>query len=184
MGQMSVDNMGIDYLQSASLLNFFIYCCFLFIMSILFMNIFTGIALDALQDMMENSEAESVSTKKEYVFLMEKLSFKFQKFKYKLDDQIEKVNQFFESKLVEPVGKFYYGYLRKDLSENGKKEFASQDANEIMAKNIESIFLILDDLRRQNEILENKIEFLVKNSRKVDQNNQALFEYKPSIQTY
>jgi hypothetical protein len=183
MGQATLDNMGIDYLQSSSLLNFFIYSCFIFIMSILFMNIFTGIALDALQDMMENSEAESVSIKIEYVFLMEKLSFTFQVIKNKLDDKIEKANQFFEDKLVAPVQTFYCHYLSKDLSVKAKKkEFVTKDTNEIMAKNIENIISILDDLKRQNEFLENKIEFLVNSSRKIDRNHHIYGgSYQPNL---
>jgi hypothetical protein len=68
IGNDDTENMGIDQLKSENLINFVIYGLFIFMIPILFINIFTGIAIDAIEELIENSEANIIIKKIEYVF--------------------------------------------------------------------------------------------------------------------
>ena len=77
VGQISTDGMGIDYLTGNNFINFFIYGLFIFIMPIMFINIFTGISIDEIQTLINRSEAQNISERIDYVFKFETLkSFK------------------------------------------------------------------------------------------------------------
>ena len=76
VGQVNIDDMGIDNLNKDNLINYFIYGIFIFVMSILFINIFTGISIDEIQSIIQNSEAENISSKIQYVLQFEKLIYR------------------------------------------------------------------------------------------------------------
>ena len=67
IGNLETKDMGLDTLNWDSIINFVIYGCFIFVMPILFLNIFTGISIDEVKNMFDNSLAESVEVKIEYV---------------------------------------------------------------------------------------------------------------------
>jgi hypothetical protein len=63
LGDLETNEMGINELG----INFLLYAFFIFLMPILFINIFTGISIDEIQKIIENSEAENISYRIEYV---------------------------------------------------------------------------------------------------------------------
>ena len=69
--------MGIQELNWYSSVNFLIYGLFIFIMTILFINIFTGISIDEIQRLIQHSEAHIQSRKIDYVFKVEKLNERY-----------------------------------------------------------------------------------------------------------
>jgi len=77
VGDINTDNMGIKEFNSYSFINFFIYGCFIFMMTILFINIFTGISIDEIQSLIKHSQAEIQSRKIEYIFKIEALNDRY-----------------------------------------------------------------------------------------------------------
>ena len=73
LGGLSTENMGIEIIKGNTLVNYLIYGCFIFFMPIMFLNIFQSISIGEVQNLFENSEANEVRTKIEYVLLFEKL---------------------------------------------------------------------------------------------------------------
>lgn len=67
LGNIEVDDMGIESLGKNSLVNFIIYAIFVFIIPILVINIFTGITSDELQNLIENSVEKASLTKIYYI---------------------------------------------------------------------------------------------------------------------
>lgn len=63
LGDLETNEMGINELG----INFLLYGFFIILMPILFINIFTGISIDEIQKIIENSEAENISYRIEYV---------------------------------------------------------------------------------------------------------------------
>jgi len=63
--------MGIDNIDKKTLVNYIIYACFIFIMPILFLNIFQSISIGEIQQLYEDAEANEVRKKIEYIFLVE-----------------------------------------------------------------------------------------------------------------
>ena len=69
--QVTTDGMGIDQLTPDTIVNYAIYGCFIFVIPILAMNIFTGISIDEIQKLLIYSKAEHMRTKITYVFKLE-----------------------------------------------------------------------------------------------------------------
>lgn len=67
LGNIEVEDMGIESLSRNSLVNFIIYSIFIFIIPILVINIFTGITIDELQNLIENSVEKASLTKIYYI---------------------------------------------------------------------------------------------------------------------
>ena len=63
LGDLETNEMGINELG----INFLLYGLFIILMPILFINIFAGISIDEIQKIIENSEAENISYRIEYV---------------------------------------------------------------------------------------------------------------------
>ena len=63
LGDLETNEMGINELG----INFLLYGFFIILMPILFINIFAGISIDEIQKIIENSEAENISYRIEYV---------------------------------------------------------------------------------------------------------------------
>ncbi|CAF0878346.1 unnamed protein product [Brachionus calyciflorus] len=72
IGNVGTDDMGIDRIND-NLINFFVYLLFIFLMPILFLNIFTGISIDEIKNLIENCDAENISNKIEYTKKFDKI---------------------------------------------------------------------------------------------------------------
>jgi len=71
-GGLTVSGMGIDdEINWLNLVNYIIFGCFIFIMPMLFINIFTAVSIDEVQKLIKIAEAENVSNKIEYVYRIE-----------------------------------------------------------------------------------------------------------------
>jgi hypothetical protein len=77
VGNIITENMGVEVFNLHSFVNFLIYGLFIFIMTILFINIFTGISIDEIQKLIKHSEAQITSRKIEYVFKIESLKNRY-----------------------------------------------------------------------------------------------------------
>lgn len=71
LANLETDEMGIDSFSSENSVNFIIYGFYILIMPILFISIFTGISIDEVKNIIENSHAEHASNKIEYIFTVE-----------------------------------------------------------------------------------------------------------------
>ena len=71
LGNMETDDMGIERIGEKTLVNYIIYACFIFIMPIMFLNIFQSISIGEIQQLYEDSEANEIRKKIEYIFLVE-----------------------------------------------------------------------------------------------------------------
>jgi Leucine-rich repeat (LRR) protein len=70
LGGLSTENMGIEYINEKTLVNYIIYGCFIFFMPIMFLNIFQSISIDEIGKLYEESEAKEIITKIEYAFFL------------------------------------------------------------------------------------------------------------------
>jgi hypothetical protein len=61
------DDLGLDQINKNNFINYFIYALFIFVMPILFINIFTGISIDEVKDLIDRSKAENIAIKINYV---------------------------------------------------------------------------------------------------------------------
>jgi Leucine-rich repeat (LRR) protein len=77
VGGITTESMGLEELNSLSFINFIIYGLFIFIMTILFINIFTGISIDEIQSLIQHSEAQIQTRKINYVFKIETLNVRY-----------------------------------------------------------------------------------------------------------
>jgi hypothetical protein len=101
VGVITTEDMGMYELNSRSFINFLIYGCFIFIMTILFINIFTGISIDEIQYLIQHSDAEIQSRKIEYCFKIEILTDRYFKKIYQKFKIIQKKVFYFFSKLFD-----------------------------------------------------------------------------------
>lgn len=67
-GEHVAESMGVDLLTWANVANFFIFLIFMFIMSTLAFNIFTGIAINEIQSLLDDSNAQIMKDKIEYIY--------------------------------------------------------------------------------------------------------------------
>jgi len=135
IGNLETTNMGIDTFSWDSIINFVIYGCFIFVMPILLLNIFTGISIDEVKNMFDNSLAESVEVKIEYIkkvkFLMHKLD-KFYK-KVRKNSKLKKKNgeNNFFSKLPVNIRSFVKISGKKNEIDEEKKADLTQIMEEL-----------------------------------------------------
>ena len=73
-GSLATEQMGIETLQWKTSVNFLIFVLFIFFMTILFINIFTGISIGEVQDLIQNADAEIIETRIKFVLNWEKIS--------------------------------------------------------------------------------------------------------------
>ena len=163
LGQVSTENMGMDNIHPENIVNYVLFSLFVFFMPILFINIFTGISIDEVKDLIEKAQAEQISTKIDYVFKFEKFKTAIQKYPFCCG--LEKTIYFFEN-LFKKINDFFDGIKSKIKKSNyikrciqNKKNDANQ--NNAKEKSINDILIErLDDLKNKNENFENKIEKL------------------------
>jgi hypothetical protein len=96
-GQIVATGMGVDKLNMSSLIVFIIYGTLMFCMTILFYNIFVGIATYEIRQILHNSNIEITLTKIEYIFRLEKRFGCSRAFKW-LDNGIKLIERFFWKK--------------------------------------------------------------------------------------
>ena len=168
---------GIDNIVPENIVNFVLYGLFIFLIPILFINIFTGIAINAIEELIENSEANSIINKIEYVFkwdaIIKKKNFKVFYFllqiSLKIMMSLKKFMVFFEKlfdigygHLEDRSGYFakaYDIYAKYNLTAKGKK---NKNQMEELDKKLNNILFELNKLSVMNqnkfEYLENKVE--------------------------
>lgn len=73
LGGLSTEKMGIEYISGNTFVNYLIYGLFIFTMPIMFINIFQSISIGEIKNLYEDSEANEVRTKIEYVFFLEEI---------------------------------------------------------------------------------------------------------------
>ncbi|RNA12779.1 hypothetical protein BpHYR1_023873 [Brachionus plicatilis] len=111
-GGLMTEEMGLEEINNETFINHFLYILFIFMMVILFLNVFTGISIDAVSELIKNSVADGVSNKIEYV------------------DKIEEIMTNNNNKFLFLVRKFFFSfdslirkiYLCTDSKSNGEKE--------------------------------------------------------------
>jgi hypothetical protein len=174
LGGISTENMGIEFIEGKTLVNYLIYACFIFIMPIMFLNIFQSISIGEVQNLFENSEANEVRTKIEYVLIFEKLKTfqnfpRLNRFFSRVDHYILKFNKFLAEKIIKKIKK-----LIKNQKPNQLIEESKSDSNEkSMEKKIESLNSKINQLinqsfeNRMSEKIE-KIESKMEKIEKID----------------
>jgi hypothetical protein len=89
LGNLETDNMGIDHGNETNFVNYLIYGCFIFIMPIMFLNIFQSISIGEVKQLFEESEINDLRTKIKYVLLFEKFkNLRFSKWFLSILDKI------------------------------------------------------------------------------------------------
>jgi Leucine-rich repeat (LRR) protein/uncharacterized membrane protein len=73
LGGLNTEQMGIEIINEKTLVNYIIYGCFIFFMPILFLNIFQSISIGEIQNLYEESEANEMRKKIEYIFVLEEI---------------------------------------------------------------------------------------------------------------
>jgi hypothetical protein len=71
LGGLNTEQMGIEIINEKTMVNYIIYGCFIFFMPILFLNIFQSISIGEIQNLYEESEANEMRKKIEYIFVLE-----------------------------------------------------------------------------------------------------------------
>jgi Leucine-rich repeat (LRR) protein len=171
IGNDGTDNMGLDNMVPENIINYLIYLCFIFLIPILFINIFTGIAINAIDDLIENSEANIVMTKIEYIFkwdaIIKKTHHKWFYFVLqillKVILKLKKVVIFFENISISST-RFLKGetnYLARTYANYKKNKFTNEKL----------------DNKNQIEELDKKINNVLHELNKMSMMNQNRFEY-------
>jgi hypothetical protein len=155
VGGINTDNMGIKEFNSSSFINFFIYGCFIFMMTILFINIFTGISIDEIQSLIKHSQAEIQSRKIEYIFKIEALNNRYFK---KLSLNFNYLNKFIL-------------FIKSKIKKNNNDV---EETNKIFNNNKTIINDEFEQVKINNQIteltLQSKFEFINMNIKKEIQN--------------
>jgi Leucine-rich repeat (LRR) protein len=134
LGNLETDDMGIEVIDEKTLVNYIIYACFIFIMPIMFLNIFQSISIGEIQKLYEDSEANEIRKKIEYIFLMEEI--KSLPCLKSAVDRVFAVVGFFMGKvnyLTEKISTFLEKILIKDKSE--KRESNATHSKEMSFDN-------------------------------------------------
>ena len=68
VGNLQIDDMGVDNLTGPNLITFFIFILFMFLITSLAFNIFTGIAINEIQSLIEDSNIQIMKDKIDYIY--------------------------------------------------------------------------------------------------------------------
>jgi hypothetical protein len=166
VGQVGTDDMGVDRLTANNFIDFFIYALFIFIMPIMFINIFTGISIDEIQTLINLSEAQNVSENIDYVLKFESLKAFKGKFKVSYWHFIIyfiKLFIIYVEELKKLKDSLYTHNYMNETFQNCKNPFdndemkAEVDPNEILDDKLNNILLCLDKMSNKFEYLEKKL---------------------------
>jgi chromosome segregation ATPase len=160
VGQIAASGMGINELNSESLINFIIYGIFIFIMPILFINIFTGIAIDEIRQLVDNSKIEIISAKIEFVYKIEPLReymfFKIlESFLKWIDESLGKMKKNIEK----------FNYLTKAIEDFRKTKLEKEEKDEIKDMLIEQedkISKLLNELKQNSSLMQSQFNLIDK----------------------
>ena len=155
-GQLVSNGIGVDELNASSLVMFVIYGTFMFCMTILFYNIFVGIATYEIKEILQNSIIEIASTKIDYIY----------QFEYRFRDS--KMNKWFDKtlKLVEFFFKLRYLFnffsSNIKIKKNHQKQEKSDEEKEkeMIAKINETSERLLIELKQITYLMQNKFDFI------------------------
>jgi len=175
VGGIEIDEMGIDEFNSVSYTNFFIYGFFIFIMTILFINIFTGISIDEVQKLIDHSAAEKQSRKIEYVFKLE--SLKISEIYERLKTNFKKIKKkqlpkFFKSiyeKLKNfDVNRVFYKIFCKNLSNQNreKTKINNEKINQIIVNELDKRMKV--QISELKMIIQSQFESVNRNIKRID----------------
>ena len=101
-GQIQTEDMGLTNLTWPNLVNFFMFLAFLFIISTLAFNIFTGIAIDEIKSLIADSNVQIMKDKITYIYessIIDEIScfrkiFELLKFVFTVEDIVTSVKEF------------------------------------------------------------------------------------------
>ena len=148
-GQIVTTGMGVDKLNASSLVVFVIYGTFMFCMTILFYNIFVGIATYEIREILYNSKIEITLTKIEYIYGLER-GFRHLN-AYKWMSRVLKIVEDFYLK------KIFFLKIRKKNGEE-KMEEKSDEIKKLRQANDR----LLIELKQMSSLMLNKFEFIEK----------------------
>jgi hypothetical protein len=166
VGQVQTGGMGIDRITSNNAVNYFIFGLFIFLIPVLFMNIFTGISIDEIQKLIQHSEAENKSIKIRYSFKIESIirflfkkenSKRFENLLKKRESQIEKTVTFvFKIKFLR---KSYEVFLNNNKIGMESGEDRAKSQLDELEKKLSHVLL---ELNQVSLMCQNKFEYLEK----------------------
>jgi Leucine-rich repeat (LRR) protein len=167
IGAIQPDKMGITSLNQESLINFIIYGIFIFIMPILFINIFTGIAIDELRELLKKSEIEIISIKIDYVYEIDQY-YKLENYEFKI---LGNINNFFD-KFIITLLKFKWfdnnvqNYKNKSLEKDEK--IKDDELKNILIELEEKNYRILSELKHNSSVMQSQFDFINENIKKIE----------------
>ncbi len=135
-------------------------------MPILFINIFTGIAIDEIRQLVDNSKIEIISAKIEFVYKIEPLReymfFKIlESFLKWIDESLGKMKKNIEK----------FNYLTKAIEDFRKTKLEKEEKDEIKDMLIEQedkISKLLNELKQNSSLMQSQFNFIDKSNKKLD----------------
>jgi len=97
IGNLQTDDMGITNLTLSNLVNFFLFIAFLFIISTLAFNIFTGIAIDEIKSLIVDSNVQIMKDKITSIYessMFDRIPFEVLKHVFRVEDLVTNVKEF------------------------------------------------------------------------------------------
>ncbi len=164
-GNMSPTGMGIDHLNSSSLINFLIYGLFIFLMPILLINIFTGISIDEIRKLIDNSKIEVDTIKIDYIYTLESFNIsKYLKWMEILLDWVGNkynwlVKFFFKLKYLQEVNDKYKIKLKFDANNEDDEE---NDIKKMIIRQETKTKRLLIEFNQVFFLIQNKFDFIDK----------------------
>jgi hypothetical protein len=152
-----MENMGIEYINEKTLVNYIIYACFIFVMPIMFLNIFQSISIDEMKNLYDESEANEIKNKVEYIFLIEELkeSFLFRK----LSGVISKIEeQLMEFYLFLCSFDWISRIIQYDETKQSDNQGENSKENGFDKKLVSSLRAKLNELNSKNDSSDKKVE--------------------------
>jgi Leucine-rich repeat (LRR) protein len=169
IGIISPTGMGITNLNAESLIDFLIYGIFIFIMPILFINIFTGIAIDEIRQLVDNSKVEIISTKIEFVYQIE--PYREYLFFKKFESLLKLIDESF-GKMKKKIKKFNYltkaieNFRKTKLEKEEKEEI--DEIKDILIEQEDKISKLLNELKQNSSLMQSQFNFIDKSNKKLD----------------
>jgi len=191
VGGLSTENMGMEEFNSYSFINYLIYGCFIFMMTILFINIFTGISIDEIQSLIHHSEAQIQSRKIEYVFKIESLKNRYFKkipFLRVISMPFKKILNIIKDKLNKMRRIIIQNkYLKKCFFNKSKKNETIKQQDDSSSSNKsnknEDLERIKNQIKELKLIMQRKFESIDRNMKIVNQNtNESLEKINKNIE--
>ncbi|CAF1002247.1 unnamed protein product [Brachionus calyciflorus] len=156
LGNLEIDGMAISSINEYTFINFLIYGLYLILIPILLINIFTGITIDELQNLLNHFEEERALTKIEYILKIKNLKRikVFGLILNKLEYFIVLIKNFRHgfgekcknSKVLKKIIGKYHEQQSRTISEENKK-----DSQEATLRSIEKMFVdFLVEIRQVN----------------------------------